>query len=64
MRKALTLLVSGLVAALLGVLALGGVAAAATSSAEEAKDAAKSAREAAQKAGKPDPFTPEIYGTR
>lgn len=64
MRKTLTLLVSGLVAALLGVLALGGVAAAATTTAEEAAQSAKSAREAAQRAGKPDPFTPQLYGTR
>ncbi|MCM0674915.1 hypothetical protein NCC78_09450 [Micromonospora phytophila] len=64
MRKTVTLLVSGLVAAVLGVLALGGVAAAATTTDVEAAQEAKSAREAAQKAGKPDPFAPEVYGTR
>ncbi|SCL15163.1 hypothetical protein GA0070624_0636 [Micromonospora rhizosphaerae] len=64
MRKTLTLLVSGLIAALLGVLALGGVAAAATTTPEEAAQAAKNAREAAQRAGKQDPYAPQLYGSR
>ncbi|MEW2384936.1 hypothetical protein AB0873_23010 [Micromonospora sp. NPDC047707] len=64
MRKALTLLVSGLVAALLGVLALGGVAAAATTTDVEAAQEAKSVREAAQRAGKQDPYAPTVYGIR
>ncbi|MEW2445835.1 hypothetical protein [Micromonospora marina] len=64
MRRALTLVVSGLVAALLGVLALGGLSAAATATAEEAAAEARSASEAAKKAGKQDPYAPEVYGNR
>ncbi|MGV9762862.1 hypothetical protein [Micromonospora tulbaghiae] len=64
MRRALTLVVSGLVAALLGILALGGISAAATATAEEAAAEARSASEAAKKAGKPDPYAPEVYGNR
>ncbi|MGC4895172.1 hypothetical protein [Micromonospora sp. DT31] len=64
MRRALTLVVSGLVAALLGVLALGGISAAASATAEEAAAEARKASEAAKRDGKPDPYAPEVYGTR
>ncbi|WCN81362.1 hypothetical protein [Micromonospora sp. LH3U1] len=64
MRRALTLVVSGLVAALLGILALGGLSAAATATDEEAASEAKIVSEAAKRAGKKDPYAPEVYGVR
>lgn len=64
MRRALTLAVSGLVAALLGILALGGISAAATATDEEAASEAKLVSDAAKRAGKKDPYAPEVYGDR
>ncbi|MCG5461065.1 hypothetical protein AB0K35_08775 [Micromonospora sp. NPDC053740] len=64
MRRALTLVVSGLVAALLGILALGGISAAATATDEEAAKEAKLVTEAAKRAGKKDPYAPAVYGDR
>ncbi|MGC4866581.1 hypothetical protein ACLQ3B_14240 [Micromonospora sp. DT53] len=64
MRRALTLVVSGLVAALLGILALGGISAAATATDEEAASEAKLASDAAKRAGKKDPYAPAVYGDR
>lgn len=64
MRKALTLVVTGLVAAVLGILALGGLAAAATATETEAVTEARNASEAAKRAGKKDPYAPEVYGNR
>ncbi|NJP34965.1 hypothetical protein [Micromonospora thermarum] len=64
MRKALTLVVTGLVAAVLGILALGGLAAAATATEAEAVTEARNASEAAKRAGKQDPYAPEVYGNR
>ncbi|MEV7330588.1 hypothetical protein [Micromonospora sp. NPDC093244] len=64
MRRALTLAVSGLVAALLGILALGGLSAAATATDEEAATEAKNVSEAAKRNGKQDPYAPEVYGNR
>ncbi|MEH1028076.1 hypothetical protein V6W11_10045 [Micromonospora profundi] len=64
MRRALTLVVSGLVAALLGILALGGLSSAATSTDEEAATQARNVSEAAKRAGKQDPYAPEAYGNR
>ncbi|MET8361734.1 hypothetical protein [Micromonospora sp. NPDC005171] len=64
MRRALTLAVSGLVAALLGILALGGISAAATATDEEAAKEAKQVSEAAKRAGKKDPYAPAVYGDR
>ena len=64
MRKALTLVVSGLVAAVLGILALGGLAAAATATEDEAVAEARSLSEAAKRAGQKDPYAPEVYGNR
>ncbi|MER7892007.1 hypothetical protein ABTX15_19525 [Micromonospora sp. NPDC094482] len=64
MRRTLTLVVSGLVAALLGILALGGLSAAATATDAEAAREAKNVSEAAKRAGKQDPYAPESYGVR
>ncbi|WP_018723888.1 hypothetical protein [Salinispora fenicalii] len=64
MRKALTLVVSGLVAAVLGILSLGGLAAATTATEEEAVAKAQELIEKAKQANEPDPYTPEIYGSR
>ena len=63
MRRALTLVVSGLVAALLGILALGGISAAATAADEEAASEAKLVSEAAKRAGKKDPYAPRFTAT-
>ncbi|WP_025619812.1 hypothetical protein [Salinispora cortesiana] len=64
MRKALTLAVSGLVAAVLGILSLGGLAAATTATEEEAVAEAQELIEEAKQADEPDPYAPEIYGSR
>ncbi|MFC4019335.1 hypothetical protein ACFOW4_15500 [Micromonospora sp. GCM10011542] len=64
MRRSMTLVASGLVAALLGILALGGISAAATATEAEAAAEARSASEAAKQAGKQDPYAPEVYGIR
>ncbi|MET8123757.1 hypothetical protein [Micromonospora sp. NPDC005189] len=64
MRRALTLVVSGLVAALLGILALGGLSAAATATDKEAASEAKIVSDAAKRAGKKDPYAPAVYGER
>ncbi|MFC0002552.1 hypothetical protein [Micromonospora siamensis] len=64
MRRSLTLVASGLVAAVLGILALGGISAAATATDAEAAREARMASEAAKQAGKPDPWAPVDYGTR
>ncbi|WP_018221697.1 hypothetical protein [Salinispora pacifica] len=64
MRKALTLVVTGLVAAVLGILSLGGLAAATTASEEEAVSQAEELIEKAKQANEPDPYTPAIYGSR
>ncbi|WP_018812937.1 hypothetical protein [Salinispora pacifica] len=64
MRKALTLVVTGLVAAVLGILSLGGLAAATTATEEEAVSQAEELIEKAKQANEPDPYTPAIYGSR
>lgn len=64
MRKALTLVVTGLVAAVLGILSLGGLAAATTATEEEAVAKAEELIEKAKQANEPDPYAPAIYGSR
>lgn len=64
MRKALTLAVTGLVAAVLGFLSLAGLAAATTATEEEAVAKAEELIEKAKQANEPDPYAPEIYGSR
>lgn len=64
MPKALTLAITGLVAAVLGILSLGGLAAATTATEEEAVARAEELIEKAKEANEPDPYVPEIYGSR
>ncbi|ABP52677.1 hypothetical protein [Salinispora tropica] len=64
MRKALTLVVTGLVAAMLGILSVGGLAAATTATEEEAAVKAQELIEKAKQANERDPYAPEIYGSR
>ncbi|HEX5542988.1 MAG TPA: hypothetical protein VFX60_15735 [Micromonospora sp.] len=56
----LTLLVSGLIAAVLGILALAGMSSAVTTTDADAKKAI----EQVLKSGKQDPTKPQVYGTR
>lgn len=60
MRRMLTLLVSGLIAAVLGILALAGMSSAVTTTDADAKKAI----EQVLKSGKQDPTKPQVYGTR
>ncbi|HEX5597640.1 MAG TPA: hypothetical protein VFX61_16720 [Micromonosporaceae bacterium] len=60
MRRMLTLLVSGLVAVVLGSLAVAGMASAVTTTDVEAKNAIEQMR----KTSKQDPTKPQVYGTR
>ncbi|NYT92663.1 hypothetical protein [Salinispora sp. H7-4] len=64
MHKAVTLVVTGLMAAVLGMLSLAGLAAATTATEEEAVAKAEELIEKAKQANEPDPYTPAIYGSR
>lgn len=64
MRRALILVVSGLVAAVLGILSVGGLAAATTATETEAVTEAENLQREAERAEEPDPYQPEVYGGR